>query len=340
MTSDRAVAPVRLAIVGAGGIAKTYAEILGGAFAVPARAVGVVDVDVDAAAAMADGLGVPHHASAEALLEAVDAVDDLDAVVVCTPPNTHPAMVDLFTGRGVHVLCEKPLAVDAAQARAMVELAAGRSVVLAMATKFRYCQDIVTATEMARAGTFGELRLVENAFTSRVDMSNRWNSNPEISGGGVLVDNGTHSVDLLRYVLGPLTELIAIEQARPSSMRVDDCVRVHLRSESGVDASVDLAWSIDKSLGDFLKIFGTEGEARIGWRESGWRHYGGEWHSIGPGYAKHPAMGGALAQFCLAVRGVEPVAVTGDDAIAAACAIDAAYDSLRSGGWSKIALVP
>jgi predicted dehydrogenase len=118
---------------------------------------------------------------------------------------------------------------------------------------------------------------------------------------------------------------------------VDDTCRLHLRTEAGHDAHVDLSWSIDKSLSDFLRIYGTLGEIRVGWRESAWRVHGGEWEIIGAGYAKGPAMGGALDAFCLAVHGESPLAVTIDDGIAAALCIDAAYESLRRGGWVKLA---
>src|SRR5204862_5191432 len=103
---------------------------------------------------------------------------------------------------------------------------------------------------------------------------------------------------------------------------VEDTAHLHLRTESGVDAHVDLSWSIDKSLADFLRIYGTAGEIRVGWRQSAWRRYGAEWGVIGSGYAKGPAMGGALDACCCAVRGDGALAVTVEDGIAAATCID------------------
>ena len=91
-----------------------------------------------------------------------------------------------------------------------------------------------------------------------------------------------------------------------------------------------------KARPDFLRVYGTEGEVRVGWRESAWRRYGEDWDVFGSGYAKFPAMGGALDAFCRAVRGVAPLAVTTDDAVAAAAAVDAAYASLTTGGWVKL----
>jgi predicted dehydrogenase len=322
--------PVRVGIVGAGGIASAYAGLLP---TTTATAIGVADVRADAAEAMATDLGAIAFTDAAALA----ALDGLEAVVLCTPPATHPGIAQLFFDRGVAVLCEKPLAVDRHAARAMVEAAEAAGVAFTMATKFRFCDDVVRAKELIADGSLGQVRLVENAFTSRVDMSNRWNSDPAVSGGGVLVDNGTHSVDLARFVAGPLAEVLAVETCRPDGWRVDDSARLFVRHDGGVDTAIDLSWSIDKSLADFLRVYGTDGEVRVGWRESAWRRHGDDWQVFGPGYTKGPAMGGALDAFCRAVRGEAGLAVSTDEALAASAAIDAAYASLARGGWVKLA---
>jgi predicted dehydrogenase len=323
--------PVRLGIVGAGGIARAYADLLGSS--TTSTPIGVADVCAESAEHVAARLGVTAFADAAELA----AMDDLEAVVVCTPPVTHPEIAQLFFDRGVSVLCEKPLAVDRHAARRMAESAEAAGVTFTMATKFRFCGDVVQARQLATSGALGQIRLVENAFTSRVDMSDRWNSDPAVSGGGVMVDNGTHSVDLASYVAGPVVEVLAVETCRPAGWLVEDTARLFLRHADDVETTADLSWSIDKSMGDFLRIYGSEAEVRVGWHASAWRRYGEGWEAIGPGYSKGPAMAGALDAFCRALRGVAELPVTAEDAVGVATVIDAAYLSLARRTWVGLA---
>jgi predicted dehydrogenase len=319
----------RLALIGAGAIAGAYADVVTGVDEL--AAIAVADPRAEAAVELAQRIGCVAFDRPEDVLQLAP-----DAVVLCTPPVTHPPLAEYFLDQGVAVFCEKPLAVDGDTAAAMVATAERVGVLLGMATKFRFCTDVAVARAMLHEGRIGRLRLAEVSFTADVDMARRWNSDPDVSGGGVVIDNGTHAVDLVRFVAGAISEVLAVEHARPPGSAVEHTAVLHLRA-ADADATVDLSWSIDKSLADFLRIYGTEGEARVGWRESAWRRHGEDWQVIGSGYAKALAMGGALDAFCCAVRGRAPLVVTPEDAYAASAAIDAAYASLASGGWVRLA---
>ena len=96
----------------------------------------------------------------------------------------------------------------------MVEKAQENDCLLMMASKFRYVDDVIKAKGVVDSGILGDIVLFENVFCSKVDMRNRWNSNRKVAGGGVLVDNGCHSVDIARYLLGPIVKVQAEEGKR------------------------------------------------------------------------------------------------------------------------------
>lgn len=324
-------APLRFGLVGAGGIAQSYLRVFDN---LPgARIVAVADVRARAAHALAEPVRATAYQSHRSLLEEAE----LDAVLVCTPPSTHREIVLAAIERGRHVLCEKPLAVDAATAREMVEAAARAGVHFTMAAKFRFVDDVIRARGIVTSGILGELILFENVFATRVDMARRWNSDPAIAGGGVLIDNGTHSVDIVRYLVGPVVEVMAVEGKRVQRLPVEDTVRVLLRTEEGVLGSIDLSWSIDGTSESYLTLHGSEGTVCVGWRESRYRQAGvSEWVTFGSGYDKIAAMRAQVENFCAAIRGGEPLAVTSEDAIASVVVIEAAYESLGRSDWVPV----
>ena len=324
--------PVTFALVGAGGIAQSYASAFENH--PDAKLTAVVDVRAAAADALAARFGGRAFASPEALFASGAPVD---AVILCTPPNTHESITQKLLKRGLHVLCEKPFTFTAESARAMATAADRAGVLLTMGSKFRYVDDVSRAKRLIASGVIGEVVLFENAFTGRVDMTRRWNSDPVIGGGGVLIDNGTHSVDLMRYFLGPLAEIHAVEGKNLQGLLVEDTARLFVKSRSGIMGSVDLSWSIDKELDWYVTVYGSLGTIQIGWRQSRYK-LGSckEWVVFGQGYDKVKAFRDQVANFAGAIRGTEPLRITWEDAVASVEVMEAAYSSLRASAWTGI----
>lgn len=323
--------PVRFGLIGAGAIAQTYAQVFDGWNG--ARLAAVADLRLDAAQAMGDAMKCPAFGSHAELLAGAE----LDAVIVCTPPNTHEEIVVASARRGLHVLCEKPFALDGASARRMIDVAEQAEIRLTMASKFRYTEDVVRARSIVASGILGQILAVENTFTARVDMAQRWNADPAISGGGVLIDNGTHSVDIMRYFLGPIAEVLAVAGQRIQDLPVEDTARLFVRSSTGVPGHIDLSWSINKDVDWYLCIYGTSGTIQVGWRESRYRQNSGrDWIVFGKGYRKVQAFRDEMANFTAAIRGEDRLLIDAEDALASVEVIEAAYRSLPQARWMAV----
>ncbi len=323
--------PVQFAIVGAGGIAQTHAQALSEID--EADLVGVMDISSEAVNSMAEAFNCEAAKSPEELLQKCD----LQAVLICTPPVTHADICRKFLENKVAVLCEKPLCLDSTTAAELLELAKKQGVPFTMASKFRYCDDVVRAKSIIESGLLGEILLLENAFTAHVDMRNRWYSNPKMSGGGVLIDNGTHSVDIIRYLLGPIAQVQVVEGKRMQELEVEDTVQIFARTESGTLCTVDLSWTFNKELDTFIQIYGQQGTIRVGWQESRYRQPNSDWIGFGTGYNKMDCFKNMLINFCKTVTGNETSRIGPDDAMASVQVIEAAYKSLNSDDWITVA---
>jgi predicted dehydrogenase len=322
---------VKVGLIGAGGIGRAYLEALRDSTTV--EVVAVADERPEVAQEVAETFGHQSYGSYLALLED----GDCEAVLVCTPPVTHAEITIECVQRGKAVLCEKPFALDVATAVGMVSQAEEHGVVLTMASKFRYVDDMIRAKRIIDSGILGEIMLFENTFTSRVDMTNRWNADPAISGGGVLIDNGTHSVDIIRYFLGPIGQVHAVEGKRAQALRVEDTAQMFIESIDGAMGTIDLSWSLNKDRSTYVEVHGTEGTIRVGWAESKFRQAGSPaWVQFGRGYQKLDALRRQVENFCAAVAGTEQLLITAEDAIASVEVVQAAYASMRRDHWHPV----
>ena len=325
---------LKVGMIGAGAIAQAYAQSF--TKCRYAELAAVVDVREEAAQAVAKS----HNCLALTDHTELISSADVDAVLVCTPPVTHAEICIHFLNKGIHVLCEKPLAIDLESAHSMVAAADASGAKFTMASKFRYVEDVNKAHAIVQSGILGDLILFENTFAGHVDMRNRWNSDPMVSGGGVLIDNGTHSVDIARYLLGPITEIQAVEGRRVQDLPVEDTVRIFARTDKGVMANIDLSWSLNKQSPDYISLYGSQGTILVGWRESKYRRNNDqEWIVFGNGYNKFDAFTAQLENFALAIAGEEALVIKVEDALASVATIEVAYESLWRNSWMPISPV-
>ena len=229
-----------MAVVGAGGAAQVvHLPILK---RLPdLEIVGVADADVEKARTIAERFEVPHVAAR--LSDLLDA--DLDAVVVCTPNDTHEEIVVEALEAGAHVLCERPIAPDAETARRMVEASreAGRQLMVAMNQRFRF--DVRSIRQFVSSGELGDVFFVRAAWLNQRFRRPRkgWRTDPDRSGGGVLMDLGVQALDVALWLLDfPRVERVVARFHGDGP--VEDSAVVLLGAEGGTTISMEATWEL------------------------------------------------------------------------------------------------
>jgi predicted dehydrogenase len=333
MSAGRAREPgLDLAVVGCGGIAQSWLQALASVPQLRLRA--VVEPDDARRHAAVQATGVTGFRTLPDLLAAHQREDPrLDGALVLTPPQSHEALSVPLLAKGIHVLCEKPLTTTTASAQRMVA-AAGRDTLLMMGSKFRYVDDVVRARQLLDAGVIGEVVLFENVFCTHVDMTRRWNGVRAIAGGGVLIDNGSHSVDVARFLLGPIARVLAWFGVRVQQVEVEDTARLLFEADSGAGGAIDLSWSLHKEVPWYVRVCGTQGVLELGWRSSRWKRQADlDWTVFGQGYDKVQALRAQLLNFAAAALGQQRPLITAEDAVASVQVIETAYRSAEERRW-------
>jgi predicted dehydrogenase len=321
----------RIGLIGCGRISQTYVDAM--KFVDNAKIVAVLDSREEAANATAEQIGCKAFQELDPFIRE----SSIDAAIICAPPYAHHDLSCHLMKHKIHVLCEKPLAISLGEGADMIRVAEENQVILMMASKFRYVEDIIRARSIIYSGMLGKMHFYENYFCSKLDMRQRWNSNPEISGGGVMIDNGPHAVDIVRYLLGPINKVFAHENDRSADLVVEDTVNLSFITDKNIMGSIKLSWSLDQDRPHFIELNGTEGALKIGWKHSAYQHNGHpEWVCFGVGYNKIDAIKKQLNNFVSTLRGSDRPLINQEEAFASLAVIEAAYRSLKSGQWVDV----
>jgi predicted dehydrogenase len=275
-----------------------------------------------------------------------------EAVAISTPAATHTELTDQSLGLGLAVVCDKPFAHDAAAARRSVELAERAGLVLAPYQNRRQDSDFRTVRALVDRGALGTVTRFESRF-ERFDP----HPGPPPSGGGTLLDFGSHLVDQALVLLGPVESVYAEWRTRESGL--DDDVFVALTHAGGARAHLWGSWSQGAS-GCRFRVTGTEAayevpgpmdgqeDALLAGRTSATEgeRWGTEpperWGVLRRGHEGEPVptergrWDSFYPAFAAAVRGQGPVPVDPRDAVATATVLDAARRSATDGGVVRL----
>jgi 1,5-anhydro-D-fructose reductase (1,5-anhydro-D-mannitol-forming) len=193
--------------------------------------------DAAKAAQAAQQYGIPHvYASTEELCRC----PEVDAVLVTTPNAVHLADVLTAIAARKPVLCEKPMGMNAAECRQMVEAARAAGVLLGVAQIFRFEQTTARIRELIAAGEIGQPILARAEFCyAGLDHPRAWLYNRSVSGGGPIADVGVHCIDALRYMLqDEVHQVSAIGQSDRQSGDVEASAVLSLKFRRGTLATV------------------------------------------------------------------------------------------------------
>ena len=187
--------------------------------------------------------------------------EDINVIVVCTPPNLHAPISIAAMSRGKHVLCEKPLTKTLKEAEEVLAVAKTNKVTLKCGFNHRHHPGIQKAKFWFDEGMIGEPNFIRCRYgiCGRPGYEKEWRANPKITGGGQLMEQGIHGIDLFRWFLGEFAEVVGFTSTRFWKMApLEDNAFAIMHTEKGQIASLHSSLTQWKNLFSF-ELFGQDG---------------------------------------------------------------------------------
>ena len=315
----------------------------------------LADPDATRLALIGDEFGITgRYASAQAML----AAEALDVVSVCTPNRLHLPLTLSAIETDCHVLCEKPMAINAAEGRVMLAAARRAGKRLMINFSFRFTAESRALKAQVDAGVFGDFYFGRSVWHRRHGMPGfgGWFSTQAASGGGPLIDLGVHRLDLALWLMGhpkptwvmgatydPIARAAADRAGKPYD--VEDLAAAFIRFENGTSLVLEASWAAHIREAELMetRLLGTQAgllqhkvaegdafEAHVFQERDGVQHD----VKLRPGAIKAPSAMHDDAQAILA--GTRHPA-SGEDGLAVMTILVAIYASARSGAPVQIA---
>ena len=334
---------ISVAIVGAGRVGKIRASVIG--LSNGADLAAVTDVDRARAESLARGT----RATISSDWMSVVTRRDVDAVVISTPTKFHVDVAIAALQEGKHVLCEKPLGRNVDEARRIFEAAQEAQRVLKTGFNYRHMRHVRKAKELLEAGSLGPLHFLRCRFGhgGRPGYEKEWCTDAELSGGGVLLEQGIHIFDLVRHLLGEPSQLVAhTHRFFWGFPAVEDNGFCLLRTAHGQVAQIHVSWTQWVNIFE-IEVFGRDGYLRLEGRDS---HYGSQrliWGKRKPDHSRPEQETFDFSttddswklewqEFLAAIEEAGKPTGSASDGLRAQVLVEAAYQSVSQRSWIQI----
>lgn len=289
--------------------------------------------------------------------EMLAALPELDAVSVCTWNSEHAPCAIAALNAGKHVLCEKPMAVNAELARRMIEAAERNQRVLMVGFVRRFGQDCRLVKDFIDAGALGEIYFAKAKYIRRNGNPGGWFGDRSRSGGGPLIDLGVHVIDLLRYLMGNLKPVSVTaatfdklgnrpdiklssgsyrsETATENPINtVEDFATALIRFENGAVLSVETSFCLNGKDSAEVALYGDKGGVEFEPEMRFYTQQNGYLTDVipapAPKFEFKSAFQAEIDNFVSAVRTGSPVLAPAQDGLLLMQILDAAYESART----------
>lgn len=351
---------IKVAIIGVGSISNEH--IKGYLADSNVELYAFCDINEERLKMMGEKYGITRLYTDEA--EMLKALPELDAVSVCTWNSAHAPCTIMALNAGKHVLCEKPMAMNAKQAEEMLEAAKRNGKLLMIGFVRRFGRDCDIVSEMTKNDRLGEVYYAKASYLRRNGHPGGWFGDKSRSGGGPLIDLGVHVIDLVRYLLDkPLATSvygatfqklgdrsnIKVAKAYVSAgagegktiCDCEDLAVATIRFDNGTVLSVEASFSLNMGKEDCsVQLFGTKGGVKIGDSV--------ELYNETDGYLSNVTLegktgfhGGAFAEetahFANCIINGTPCRTPAEDGVELMRILDAIYRSAESGHEESIA---
>lgn len=251
----------RFGIIGCGAISSVHAQAITSLH--NAELVAVADVAPEKAGKISSQFGGDAYEDYRRLI----ARGDIDIVNICVPSGIHgKAAIDTMKA-GKHVIVEKPIDVNIETADEMIRVSGETGRKLAVVSQHRFDPSSVAVSQAVEQGRFGRL-LLGNAYvkwhrTQAYYDSGEWRGTWALDGGGALINQSIHTIDLLQWIMGPVESIVAYAATLAHDIEVEDVAAASVRFQNGAVGSIEGTTLAYPGLSARLEVYGENGSAII-----------------------------------------------------------------------------